>query len=107
MTMRFTDLNPEWLGAGGEGVFNGDGSPAPYVEKVGIEFDCPCGNKDEDHRLFIPTDKAHHPKAWNRHGDDFATMTLTPSIRRMRGCYWHGFVTNGKIKTCGDSGKAP
>jgi hypothetical protein len=34
---------------------------------------------------------------WQRTGETFDTMTLTPSIRRLDGCAWHGFVTNGEI----------
>jgi hypothetical protein len=35
--------------------------------------------------------------AWNRVGDDFATMSITPSIDASASGHWHGFVTNGDI----------
>jgi hypothetical protein len=37
---------------------------------------------------------------WQRTGDTFETLTLTPSILRARargGCGWHGFITNGAV----------
>jgi hypothetical protein len=36
-------------------------------------------------------------KGWRRTGDTFDTLTLTPSILRIGGCGWHGFVTNGEV----------
>ncbi len=36
--------------------------------------------------------------AWTRTGDDFATMTCTPSIDASASGHWHGFITNGEIK---------
>ena len=41
--MKLIDLNPAWVGSGGEGVRNADGSPVPRREAIGIWFDCPCG----------------------------------------------------------------
>ena len=37
---------------------------------------------------------------WQRTGDTFESLTLTPSILRRRdrgGCGWHGFITNGEV----------
>jgi len=118
--MKLADLHPRWVGAGGEGVFNADGSPAPKRHGVGLSFDCPCakcsakrtGDFDNDFylRVFVgfenPVDGGppHDPRPgaqWRRTGDTFETLTLTPSIQRHRvgegGCDWHGFVTNGEV----------
>lgn len=120
--MKLTDLHPQWVGAGGDGVFNADGSPAPARHGVGVSFDCPCASctakrtGDEDHdfylRVFValtnPLDGGppHDPRPnqqWTRTGETFDTLTLRPSIQRHRvgddGCDWHGFVTNGEILT--------
>jgi hypothetical protein len=35
--------------------------------------------------------------AWQRTGDDFATMSITPSIDASACGHWHGFITNGQI----------
>lgn len=107
---RLIDLNPRWLGAGGEGVTDTlTGLPAPAREGVGIELDCPCGNADEEHRLYVPFANpldggpTLETRGWQRTGDTFETLTLTPSILRnpiRGGCGWHGFITGGQVTTC-------
>lgn len=102
--MRLIDLDPCWVGHGGEGVSNADGTPIPYREKVGVSFDCPSGCGEP---AFIPFENPedggpavkttpNHP-AWHREGDSFETLTLRPSILRRGGCGWHGFLTNGEF----------
>lgn len=109
--MKLTDLHPQFLGAGGEGIYKSDGTPAAKREGVGILMDCPCGQCDEFHQLYVPFDnpldggpplEPGHPR-WHRTGDTFETLTLTPSILRSRdkgGCGWHGFITNGEVRSC-------
>jgi hypothetical protein len=52
---------------------------------------------------------------WERHGEDFAALTLTPSIRRsvtkhpdtgevIDVCHMHVNLTNGVFEFAGDSG---
>ena len=41
--MKLTDLNPRWVGAGGEGISDADGNPVPARAGIGLSFDCPCG----------------------------------------------------------------
>jgi len=115
--VKLTELEPRWVGAGGPGIYNADGTPAAERHGVGLSFLCPCaectakrtGNHDEDFylRVFVgfanPLDggPAHDPRPgaqWQRAGDTFDTLTLTPSIQRMNGCRWHGFITNGEIR---------
>ena len=103
--MKLIDLNPRWVGAGGEGISDKDGNPVPARHGVGLGFDCPCGCKIRGYVDFAnpldggpPLRDAHHQ--WQRTGEDFATLTLTPSILRSRekgGCGWHGFITNGEV----------
>lgn len=128
--MRLVDLNPRWMNAGGEGVYqrtdrlcavcNGENAgecdachrtgfeyePAPERRGVGVIFRCPCGNHDDDHECYVPFANPldgqgpFDPKGWQRTGDTFETLTLTPSILRVRshgGCGWHGFITNGLV----------
>ena len=105
--MKLVDLNPQFLDSH-------DGRRG-----VGVLFDCPCGNNDENHGCFVPFKVAldgspggHGEKGWARTGDTFETLTLTPSIFRRtsdcRGatnvtdplpCGWHGFITNGEVIT--------
>lgn len=101
---------------------HGDGyeyAPAPKRTGVGLSFDCPCatcaakrtGDPDTDFylRVFVgfrnPLDggPAHDPRPgaqWERTGDTFETLTLTPSILDKGRCGWHGFVTNGEVTSC-------
>ncbi len=107
--MKLTDLDPRWVGAGGAGVSNADGSPVPERTGVGLSFDCPCGCES---RCFVhisnPMDGGKSyaspgQPSWDRTGDTFETLTLKPSIQRLtvndKGCKWHGFVTDGEIIT--------
>lgn len=104
--MKLIDLNPRWCGAGGEGVTNSaTGEQVPERRGVAISFDCPCGCGDR-YALFIdpPLDGlgpyvTDGQNEWQRTGDTFENLTLTPSILRSGGCQWHGFITNGEIST--------
>lgn len=103
--MRLADLHPEFIGAGGSGVFNADGSPATPRSGVGITLDCPCGCDSELYVPFAnpldggrPVGHETHP-LWNRIGDTFETITLSPSILRIGGCGWHGFIEHGGVRT--------
>lgn len=137
--MRLVDLHPQFLGSGGEGVYQQTGrpcptcdgehsadcrachgtgreyEPAPRREGVGLIFNCPCGNDAEEHQCYVPFSNPldggppTDPRGWNgsggwqRTGDTFKTLTLTPSIFRRKdlgGCGWHGFITNGEVTSC-------
>lgn len=100
--MRLSDLDPGWLGTGGEGVSDAEGNPVPRREGVGIVFACPCGG---EHVVALHLDPPLDggpalPHAWSREGDSFETLTLRPSILQRTACGWHGFVTNGEVTTC-------
>lgn len=103
--MKLIDLDPGWVGAGGEGITQ-NGQPVPERHGVGIAFDCPCGQCGS--RCYVgfsnPLDggPAHDPRIgqqWERTGETFET--LTPSIQRHKvgehGCTWHGFIRAGEI----------
>jgi hypothetical protein len=96
--MRITELSPEWIG-----------------DKKGIMFLCPCCKdmtltcyfeatpmkqqmqtaaimRPNNHGKIVPV----NPKfAWTRQGDDFETLTITPSVDASASGHWHGFITNG------------
>lgn len=106
--MRLSDLNPSFVGHGGDGVTDAEGKPIPRREGIGIELACPCGC---DRGLFVafrnpldggpPLHDERH--LWERTGDTFDAMTLRPSILRAKekgGCGWHGFITAGEVTTC-------
>ena len=108
---KLTDLNPHWIGSGGDGVsriVDGERVPVPRREGVYLGFDCPCGCGSEVAiQMRNPLDGGDqlgpkHP-SWERTGEDFETLTLAPSIQRNKvmgkGCEWHGFIENGLIRT--------
>lgn len=109
--LRLVDLDPVFLGAGGPGIYR-DGAPLPERHGVGLSFNCPCGNHEEEHRCFIlfrnpldggPSVVEGATPSWQREGDTFETLSTQPSILRnpaRGGCGWHGYITNGEILTC-------
>lgn len=120
---RLVDCNPKWVGVTG-------------VEDVecAVWFDCPEGHEDCVHVIpFTPTlvrngrnyDVKSTGTVWQRTGDTFENLTLSPSVRRKQryancedaiaaGCLpayvteslWcalHIFIVNGEIQFCEDS----
>lgn len=104
--MKITDLNAEWLSHGGEGVtYTATGLPVPLRERIGVWMDCPCGCGQPLAVTFSNPEDGLGPTrpdgpAWERTGDTLETLTLTPSIQRLHGCMWHGFITNGEARAC-------
>jgi hypothetical protein len=109
--VRLTDLHPQWIGAGGEGILNADMTPSTPRHGIGIMFDCPKGcapqsewEKEvghERHVLFFanpldggaPFDSTY--AMWTRTGDTFETLVCTPSFLSdpaKGGCGWHGYI---------------
>ena len=102
--MKLIDLNPSWIGHGGEGVFDVNHNPIPYQKGVALTCDCPICGSDHPLVIFInPPIEGNLLDSqrlyWKRIGEDFQTLTLTPSIQRMDKCKWHGFIRNGEIIT--------
>lgn len=106
--MKVTDLNPQFVGMGGPHVrYEATGKTVPPREGVGMSFDCPCGCGTQGYVGFAnPLDggPSVHPAQgqWQRTGETFETITLTPSIYRPKphGCGWHGYFTNGEVVPC-------
>jgi hypothetical protein len=109
--LRLVDLNPVFVGAGGPGISDADGSPATPRQGVGLMFDCPCGKCEDNPCLIMfrnpldggPCFVAGQTPTWQREGDTFETLSTQPSILRnpaKGGCGWHGYITRGEILTC-------
>lgn len=107
--VRLVDLNPRWF------TFHGWASDSPF--RIGLTFECPhCRNErlgvlfdepiDPDNvgaTFAVPYDAAAFSngfgmKVWNRNGETFDTLTLTPSIDGSHVGHWHGFITNGEVR---------
>jgi hypothetical protein len=106
---KLVDLNPVFVGYGGPGVSQ-NGQEVPRREGVGLGFDCPCGC---GFQLYVPFEnpldggppverRRDGTGGWQRTGETFETLTLTPSILRGEPCpkRWHGFITSGEIRSC-------
>ena len=108
--MRLVDLDPRWLEWQGRRVgmllrcphcratwlscffeptpvLNGGNEPNQFAR-----FEEVLGTFDEAHDV-VPCRK---DSAWTRSGDDFATMTITPSLDASASGHWHGCITNGE-----------
>ncbi len=108
--MLLTDLNPNWCSSGGEGisrVVDGVHVPVPERKRIGLMYDCPCGCGDRRYVPFAnpidggPCVENSKGASWQRTGDDFETLTLSPSIRHVPlndgDCSWHGWIRDGKV----------
>lgn len=110
--MKLTDLNARFL--------NQPDGP----QGVGVEIDCPCGKCG--FRLFVAFKIALDGKPtlgegnkWERKGDTFETLTLSPSVQRVQvprknaeawklyplgtwpgDCAWHGHIVAGEAVSC-------
>lgn len=121
---RLIDCRPRWV----SGRCHGGEGPAR-----GIHFDCPEGHAQCWHTIpFTPALDGSSSETWQqngaqwqRTGDTFETLTLSPSIRReptyasreaaiaagalfeylndSHLCAFHGFIRDGQIEFCGDS----
>lgn len=108
MTKRLIDVDPRWVSAGGEGISDKDGNPVPERHGVGISFECPCGLDVgcDRTRVYVafsnpldggPPHINPGQPTWDRTGDTFETITLQPSILRVGGCAWHGYLRGGLL----------
>ena len=104
------DLDGYFVGYGGQGVYHRDAEsgelvPVPRREGIGLSFQCPCGCGQLVYVDFAnPLDggapvQANSNNTWDRSGDKLENITLHPSIQRMDGCKWHGYVENGMVRT--------
>lgn len=89
---RLVDLDPSWV-------------LQDNRLGMGVVFLCPCCVGTERERYLFamfrnPLDGGpganEHP-SWERAGDSFETLTLTPSIDASASGHWHGFVTAGTL----------
>jgi hypothetical protein len=120
--MNLTDLEPVWLEMDGKRVAIMFLCPHCFPKKrqwLTVFFintgDIPPGPDGErgERALFAeafrkmgadnPEERAWGvvsctPKhVWKRTGDDFSSMSVTPSLDSSASGHWHGFITGGKI----------
>lgn len=100
--MKLTDLEPRWVG-----LHNFD---AAATYHIGVSFRSPQTGQ----RLAVLFRPAIDPaglaakyqwpdffpdkKKWDRTGDTFDTLTLSPSLDFSAVGEWHGFIVSGEVK---------
>lgn len=103
--MRLLDLAPRWIPWGGNPrailVFQ-----CPHCRNTLLtciagpmstsdQFDAwDAAGLDSDRGNIVPS-KPTAP--WTIQGDDFATLSITPSLDASTSGHWHGYVTAGQI----------
>lgn len=103
--MRLTDLEPRWLDIYGTRIgfmFRSPAKPdfwqtcmfAPTAHRVQRDALMLAGF-DEDARHKVQ--HCNPSCSWTATTDDFATMSVTPSLDGSAGGLWHGFITEGEI----------
>lgn len=95
--LGLTELHPRWI------------TPIRFAHAIptGVSFDCPCCRTtrlstnfrqpiDPDGLLAGTTWRAIEP-AWDRTGEGFDTLSLTPSVDFSAYGHWHGSIVNGEV----------
>lgn len=94
--MKLTDLDPNWF------------TTDPGRHGMGITLLCPCKPGCDTHLGVwfanpidggppAPPECLPKPR-WQRTGETFETMSLTPSVDASASGHWHGFITNGEVR---------
>jgi len=61
-----------------------------------LRFACPCGCGSIG---TCPVRPGFGGSTWQWDGNE-ASPTLAPSIQKLSGCRWHGYLTNGQFLAC-------
>lgn len=96
--MKLIDLEPRWFGD--EGHRFGLTFLCPHCQKtrIGVAFHHHGHGQMEDSYIIAHHGADDSQHIWDLAGqEDFATLTLTPSIDASKAGHWHGFVTNGEV----------
>lgn len=115
--MKLTDLQPRWFDVPGVGT-NKDGvtfvcpcqkcrANPENARRLGIQFANPIGS--EPLPLMTQKEKRVHlferrtfdiamNYLWQRTGETFEDLTLTPSVDASASGHWHGYITGGEIQ---------
>lgn len=111
--MKLLDLDPRWLQVGNRKVgfvFKCPHCRTTYLSCFFERFPVLTGDgaahpsQFDLFERFLPVVDAHQVvpsdtnAKWTRTGDDFATMSVMPSINAAASGHWHGFITGGEAK---------
>jgi hypothetical protein len=98
--MKLTELNPRWTGT--RAIITGITFDCPHcrTQRLGVLFQNAI---DPDKWLEKGVTRHHATCEWQRSGDSFDTLTLSPSIDTTEhrldfaDGHWHGFIRNGEV----------
>ena len=106
--MRLLDLSPRWMTLREGGDIVGISFRCPHCASgergettyLGVKFAQTIDRDgvDVDERAW-PTYMLEHPSEhfWERSGDTFDTLTLSPSVDASAHGHWHGFIRGGEV----------
>ncbi len=98
--MKLTDLDPRWfvLEEGGPRVGMTFLCPHCKTERLGVAFHHSGKAAIEDQYILARHGASDANHIWDLQGsEDFASLTLRPSVDASKSGHWHGFITNGEI----------
>lgn len=100
--MKLIDLEPLWLSPD-VFMFKSpiEGGDWITCKRIPMSLSDQWELADEKAPKDIPRNRIVPCKAdisWKFQGNDFNTLTVTPSIDGSKSGNWHGFITNGEIK---------
>ena len=98
--MKLTELSPEWLTPDIFIFKNPTGGSCWLVCKRVIttfEYQHELVYHEGSKWIGIPVVMAQQDYAWQFEGNDFNSLTVSPSIDASRSGNWHGFIRNGEI----------
>ena len=102
--LRLTDLDPRWAKDFSDGPITRVNFECPHCKATGAPqmLSVPFAPTIPDgvfQALGVPWPNPHvmGGKVWQRSGEDFSTLSLTPSLDCSACGHWHGFITNGEV----------
>jgi hypothetical protein len=102
--MKLSELNPRWIGCLWDclkGIKFGITFDCPHCrdQRLAILFKNPFGDLEKlPLALWADPRKDQAANLWEREGETFELISLSPSIDAGPFGHWHGFITKGEIK---------
>jgi hypothetical protein len=105
--MKLTELEPEWIipdmfifknPTGGKDWLTCKRIPMPMKEQYSIIYGDFMDGRTKTKWVGKTVVMTNPDCAWKFEGNDFNTLTVTPSIDASASGNWHGFITNGEIR---------
>lgn len=103
--MKLADLSPRWVAHEGNDkaalIFK-----CPHCQEIWLTCTFQPIKISHQMEMFLPEGQmsggqvvpSKQDFAWGRSGDDFASLSVTPSVDASASGHWHGFITNGECR---------